>query len=757
MHPQGYGYLQDGFDQISGFDQMSGMAAYAAAAAGYDYNQYWMASAYAYGMGSGMTGMQSTAIRSGSSCSRSESSDSSSSSSSSDASESAALNADPNAGKKGDYTSLLDEMKAKQRLRDEQRKLQQRLQEERRQRKREALQDQLHAVENQLRQLGESMVTVLDSNTGRLRSSRTFGSEPSDFRQPVDDRADQFARLLHAVEEYLRSREGHSSAISDAEASSKVQREWADLVKSRIVSRSVKLKNVLQERNHLFKITRGAQGKTMVSLVGAGSRQRGAAAKASNLVSSVTSAAAPLVSKPSSAASSSNIISSGIASVASRRAAAKSEALAAAVVNEAGVGRHRRPAEVAILEAEASLPEGGLLRPDQVSAIEAHLDRVDGEERVSRLSSLFNVDKAQLRPHFQLYDKGGKLLAARKPKQEGPCSPNPQGTCQDVVMGLELLLHRLTTSRASICEAMAFCLDAAAQQAGPLARVLVRALEHPDRKTKSIIAHLFLVSDILHNAGSSAKGASRYRTSFQELLPDAFEKLGRSWLHRIRHSRRERDRAERAVRKVLEAWKIWEVFPSLFLRGLEALIAEPVPEGDADQLHADEVLEKRVARWCGAADAARLPYAARLRGLCGSASPTTVCRTRLCHFERYWYHAGVASTEEEENDPWGEALRPTVTWSVPLESNEEKSINKVAAGNDEDLDGEEILSIDGESLSDADNESSTALGLDEMLNFSRRSGEQDPGPSVRFQIVGDNCSSPVKRQRLCDLDVFLTQ
>merc|ERR1712187_761646 len=78
------------------------------------------------------------------------------------------------------------------------------------------------------------------------------------------------------------------------------------------------------------------------------------------------------------------------------------------------------------------------------------------------------------------------------------------------------------------------------------------------------------------NTNSSAKGALRYRTSFQELLPDAFEKLGRQWLQRLENGRLEQSRAQACIKNTLGAWTEWGVFPPRFVKGLEALLFAPV-------------------------------------------------------------------------------------------------------------------------------------------------------------------------------------
>ena len=52
----------------------------------------------------------------------------------------------------------------------------------------------------------------------------------------------------------------------------------------------------------------------------------------------------------------------------------------------------------------------------------------------------------------------------------------------------------------------------------------------------------------------------------------------------------------------------------------------------------DRALRRKLRRWSGgAADAAKLPFAARLRGLSGSSLGRDTCRDRLSRYERYWH------------------------------------------------------------------------------------------------------------------------
>jgi len=216
-----------------------------------------------------------------------------------------------------------------------------------------------------------------------------------------------------------------------------------------------------------------------------------------------------------------------------------------------------------------------------------------------------------------------------------------------VIEGLDVQLAGLRTTRKSVLDAMAFCMEHSAQHGTLLAQRLARALGKPGLSVKAYIARLFLVSDVLHNS----KGGGDKQTlaaGIQAALPEACEKMGRTWLRRI-EAQEERDAAESAVRQVLQAWQDWAVFPPLFVRGLESLLLAQVYETSAKEAGAepDEKLRKKMLQWFSGLNQAQLPGACQQRGLAGKvhgpegaprlALSMATCRARLCHFERYWH------------------------------------------------------------------------------------------------------------------------
>mmetsp|Transcript_35080 Transcript_35080/g.81462 ORF Transcript_35080/g.81462 Transcript_35080/m.81462 type:complete len:591 (+) Transcript_35080:320-2092(+) len=409
------------------------------------------------------------------------------------------------AGMKGDYKNLLEEMKAKQAMRDKHKSLCERIAEcdahGSHGKEKERLQQRLTSLEHELWLLGESNCDT--SFGGSCSSASVLGP-------PDDGRADQFSRLCHALAEFLRLCERHESLLSTLESERKVQQEWRDLTRSRIVTHSTKLKHLLLARPGLFEVKEVVSGQLTVRLVG-------------------------------------------------------------------------------------------------------------------------ESDSLEKAPSGEVPISTGKTAS----------TASPGGAASQELRGLERLLQQLTTARDLVGEAMVFCIDNGMRHAAPLAKALVKALQEPNMETEVVLARLFLVSDILYNSNACARGAARYQSSFQDLLPDASERLGRQWFQRLEQGRLEQARAERAVRCVLGAWQEWAVFPPLFCRGLQALLFAPVPEVPLlGSLGNNEALRRKLEHWHSSGEAARLPYAARLRGLSGPGLPVAECRARLCHYELYWHNSG---------------------------------------------------------------------------------------------------------------------
>jgi hypothetical protein len=134
------------------------------------------------------------------------------------------------------------------------------------------------------------------------------------------------------------------------------------------------------------------------------------------------------------------------------------------------------------------------------------------------------------------------------------------------------ILLSLTLSRSSIASATAWALDhadAAAAVGGALCEALRDAAAPPPLAA----ARLFLLSDILANAGAPTRNASLFRGVVGAGLPDVFEALARAL--RACPGRMTREGLRSRALRVLAAWEAGAVFPPLFLLGLEATLLRP--------------------------------------------------------------------------------------------------------------------------------------------------------------------------------------
>lgn len=77
---------------------------------------------------------------------------------------------------------------------------------------------------------------------------------------------------------------------------------------------------------------------------------------------------------------------------------------------------------------------------------------------------------------------------------------------------LEELIRGLTPSRGAVGAAMAWCLEHA-EAAGEVAQCLAEALAGDGTAPAKRVARLYLLSDILHNAGAKLTNASAYRNA----------------------------------------------------------------------------------------------------------------------------------------------------------------------------------------------------------------------------------------------------
>ena len=126
----------------------------------------------------------------------------------------------------------------------------------------------------------------------------------------------------------------------------------------------------------------------------------------------------------------------------------------------------------------------------------------------------------------------------------------------------------LTTSRAKVGEAMAFCYDhvAAAEAVSAILKGALVAAE-PTLALGKRVARLYLASDVLRNSSLPVKGAQAYRAALQACLPEALLRLNAARLATT--SRMASAAFEDRVAATLAAWLRWSVFPPAWKSNLQ--------------------------------------------------------------------------------------------------------------------------------------------------------------------------------------------
>mmetsp|Transcript_20177 Transcript_20177/g.55877 ORF Transcript_20177/g.55877 Transcript_20177/m.55877 type:complete len:610 (+) Transcript_20177:152-1981(+) len=462
---------------------------------------------------------------------------------------------------------------------------------------------------------------------------------------------DKFGKFCQALTDLLKACTNRTCLLSQVPENKFVQREWMDLVRSRIIRKSTEMKDVLAEKSNEFELYTDSEGRPAVRFAG----ETGEV--------TAESAINPIVPGPAPALA---MAHPGI--VAAGAPLPGPQVRLALTVGPGGDSANQ----------VMFVPVHPDLRPEQVAAVESELLKAGGCERFRRIGLHCGVQETQLAKHFRLYEDQGRTMVTHWVVERSM---------------LENMLLKLTPSRASVMETMAFCLEHAALHAARLARTLVFSLAVPDLAADKMIARLFVVSDVLFNSSSSAKGAGRFRSVFEELLPDAFENLGRQWLPSLEQGGPERDRAESFVRRVFGAWRTWDVFPLVFIGGLESLLLAPTPSQEvpsesnqAADCGDDAVLKQKLARWRSEVGPVDVKIAARRRGLSGPTLSVAACRLRLCHYERYWHCVAPDASQQE----------------VLMLDSSGRNLANAPATDLGSAGASDAASIDGESLSDGD-------------------------------------------------------
>ncbi|KAI8438904.1 hypothetical protein MSG28_011233 [Choristoneura fumiferana] len=153
---------------------------------------------------------------------------------------------------------------------------------------------------------------------------------------------------------------------------------------------------------------------------------------------------------------------------------------------------------------------------------------------------------------------------------------------------LEELIRGLTPSRTAIGEAMAWCLEHA-EAAGEVTQCLAESLAGEHTAPHKRVARLYLLSDILHNAGAKLTNASAFRSAIQSRLLEIMRDCHTAWTAMPSRLQQEGFRAR--VTRILQAWADWAVYPTDLLRAASDALCGRAPRDKEEEEDIDGVSE----------------------------------------------------------------------------------------------------------------------------------------------------------------------
>ena len=192
---------------------------------------------------------------------------------------------------------------------------------------------------------------------------------------------------------------------------------------------------------------------------------------------------------------------------------------------------------------------------------------------------------------------GRQIELARRNRRKGNSKRGETGTklsTADRDRFNLLVRTKLTRSRESICNAMAFCFEKSGA-AHEISALLKDALmdDSPNVTMDMRIARLYLLSDILFNSQQpGVRNAFFYRDAVEKMAPEIFTSLGRHGAGQI--GRMTMNKLRTVVSDVLGAWTEWSVYNPAFLDELDSRFSGKIPEPNTDAGSTKECVHKDV-------------------------------------------------------------------------------------------------------------------------------------------------------------------
>ncbi|KAH6602295.1 hypothetical protein BASA61_001248 [Batrachochytrium salamandrivorans] len=200
-------------------------------------------------------------------------------------------------------------------------------------------------------------------------------------------------------------------------------------------------------------------------------------------------------------------------------------------------------------------------------------------------------------------------------------------------------LRRMTLERTRIAHAMVLCIKHS-DASDEVLDILMRSLLVPSTPLfPTKLGRLYLLSDLLHNSGSSVPNAWRYRSNLQKRLPKVFSHFGTVW--KVIESRLKAEQFRKAVMAVLAAWEGWMIFTPGVTEELRQAFSAPTKDasskGDSTLVNTHDRAQSASTDQEGSIDSNEAAVAAKFVksrfapiadvGLADTAAPTSVSTT----------------------------------------------------------------------------------------------------------------------------------
>lgn len=118
-----------------------------------------------------------------------------------------------------------------------------------------------------------------------------------------------------------------------------------------------------------------------------------------------------------------------------------------------------------------------------------------------------------------------------------------------------------------------FCLDHS-EYSATISLIITQSIEEAEDKLNTLLARLYLISDIFHNCSITSipeKNLWSYRQYFEWHLPYIFEVINRAQAYAVKNEGLKGDVFKEKIMRLLQIWNDWAIFDYHYIFGLEAI------------------------------------------------------------------------------------------------------------------------------------------------------------------------------------------